>query len=202
MNTKKPPTIFASTVPHSPAVAAEQEILAAFTRVLAVHPDRETIFLRTIRQANTLVDTRALQALRNQMPRGGGGGSDGGDGSGGGGGGGGSGGNGGGGGNPPPAPPPQPIPPPTVTAFWWGLQFAFPEPALKGLLLSENIEAAALGVLSAALFEIPVAALVVAALAAAIAIQAQIYAAVDQGNGIYLSMLWIAPEVFVPTAIT
>jgi len=199
MNTQNPPVVFASALPHSPAAAAEQEILAAFTRVLAVHPDRETIFLRTIRQANTLVDARALQALRTRMPRGGGGDGDGGDGGGGGGGGGGG---SGGGGNPPPAPPPQPIPSPTVTAFWWGLQFAFPEPALKGLLLSENIEAAALGVLSAALFEIPVAALVVAALAAAIAIQAQVYAAVDQGNGIYLSMLWIAPDVFVPTAIT
>jgi len=200
MNLNNLPVTFSTALPASPASAAEQSIFAAFGRVLAVHPDREAIFLRTIRQANTLADANTLLGLRNQMPRGGGGGGDGGDG-GNGGGGKGGGNSGGGGGNPPPPPPAPPPPPPTVTAFWWGLQFTFTEPALKGLLLSDNIEAAALGVLSAALFEIPIAAIIVAALAAVIAIQAQVYAAVDQGNGIYLSMLWIAPEVFVPTAI-
>jgi len=109
---------------------------------------------------------------------------------------------------PSPAPGPSPVPPappdvnpPTINVFWWGIQFVVEEPALKYVLSIDGIAGAVEGFLAAAAAAAPPADLIVGALALYFAVEAAVITAVDQGKGVYLSMTWIAPGLFLPTSI-
>ena len=147
-------------------------------RVILADPAGRAALAKTISSAiATLTSQSSSVAIQpNDRPR-----SDGGD----------EGGGGGGGGTAPNV---------EVNLLWWGVQVVFPEPTVRYLLGIAGIEGALLGALgllpafAAVPWLIPV-------LAAYIAVQAILIGLVDQGNGVYLSMLWVAPGIFVPTSI-
>jgi len=99
--------------------------------------------------------------------------------------------------------PPPPAPPPsaediTVEVFWWGFHFRIPESRMAywvagGLSVGGVLGAVAGTTGPAAPFLSLVAAYVVAEFETA--------KQVDVGNGVFISMTWFAPGIFVPTAI-
>ena len=68
-----------------------------------------------------------------------------------------------------------------------------------GLFADATALGAVLGPAIAAASTIPVAGWVLAALFVYLMAEWGICHAVDRGNGIYLSMTWVAPGIFVPT---
>ncbi len=86
----------------------------------------------------------------------------------------------------------------SVQAFWWGFHFVIPEKVMNqwetgGTSVASFIAALAPVTGPAAPF--------VALAAAYVAAEFGLMKAVDRGRGVYLSMLWIVPGVFVPTSI-
>jgi hypothetical protein len=99
----------------------------------------------------------------------------------------------------PPVPPQEPAPARIlVHTFWWGFHFKIP------VLLMDHWNA--VGVTVAEILNLVAgftgpAAPFVSALATYIAANFQLAKQVDQGYGVYVSMSWFAPAVFVPTPI-
>jgi hypothetical protein len=99
-------------------------------------------------------------------------------------------------------PPPPPAPPPpariTVEAFWWGFHFRIPEDLLStwvavGFSVGEILDVVADATGPAAPF--------VDLAATYIEEEFDVARRVDQGNGVFVSMSWFAPGLFVPTPI-
>jgi hypothetical protein len=87
----------------------------------------------------------------------------------------------------------QPI---TVEAFWWGFHFVIPHDALHSILIGGNAVNTFVELLGP---ETGPAAPFVEIAAALVGKMLDIMRDMDVGNGIYFSMTWIAPGVFVPT---
>lgn len=107
-----------------------------------------------------------------------------------------------------------PTQPPTyAAAFFWGFHIVIPHEAMVYLDTAIGIgliaDAAALGavmgkaiaaaVAAGAAASVPIAGWILAGVFLQLMATWAICHAVDKGNGIYLSMLWIAPGIFVPT---
>lgn len=95
----------------------------------------------------------------------------------------------------PPAPPPVAI---TVQTYGWGFHFVVPEALMQdwtgaGLAVAEVVQFAATFAGPAAVF--------VEALGEYLEAEFDLAKAVDKGNGVYVSMSWFAPALFVPTPI-
>jgi hypothetical protein len=95
--------------------------------------------------------------------------------------------------SPPPVPPPEPI---TAEAFWWGFHFIIPETLMDewtqtGVAVGKVIQAASTFAGPASIF--------VNLFGAFVEAEFQLCRAVDQGNGVFVSMCWFAPGIFVPT---
>lgn len=92
------------------------------------------------------------------------------------------------------------VTPPSVEYFWWGFHIVYPEDTVKYAIAADGVDAAVFGLLAAVIAgpAMPF----IAALAANFAIEAALIPAIDQGKGIYQSMLWVAPGIIVATAIT
>jgi hypothetical protein len=101
----------------------------------------------------------------------------------------------------PPPPPTIKIPPIPVNTFWWGCHWYISEDGLKAISTGLAIEGGVVSVIVAALGAPPFPVNVfLAALAAYIAAEFALMKAVDKGKGVYISMTWFAPGVFVPTS--
>ena len=186
------PTPMSSLLPFAFSGAtvsnAEVEALAAIGRIAAVHPARFDAIAAGAAFANDKNNQASVQSLTlhpNLRTNTGDGGPTGGS-SGGGSGGGSSGGTTNNSGV-------------QANLFWWGFQIVLPEAALKQLATASNIEKAASMLVTAALLAVPVQVPLVAAIAAYIALELTLIAAVDKGNGVYISMSWLLPGIFVPT---
>ena len=99
---------------------------------------------------------------------------------------------------------PYPTQPPTYAeAFWWGFHVVIPHEAMQWLDVAFGsgliANAAALGAVIGPTLSVPVAGWVLAALFVYLMAEWGLCHACDKGNGIYLSMTWIAPGIFVPT---
>lgn len=116
-------------------------------------------------------------------------------------GGGGDGGGGGGGGTgTATSGPPDPLP---AEAFWWGFHI-YVSHANIGWALGANGAAAAVGALAAVFSAIPVVQFIGWALAAWFFANLVVMSAMDaanNGRGVWISMLWVAPGIFVPTPV-
>ncbi len=86
----------------------------------------------------------------------------------------------------------------TVQAYWWGFHFVVPEPVMAQWTAGGTTLA---GVVAAIAGSTGPAAPFVAAGAAYIAAEIGLMKAVDHGKGVYVSMSWFAPGIFVPTSI-
>lgn len=86
----------------------------------------------------------------------------------------------------------------TVEAYWWGFHLRVPEILMSSWLAGGLSAGAVVGAIAGATGP---AAPFVAAAGAYITAEFNAAAEVDQGNGVYISMSWFAPLVFVPTAI-
>jgi hypothetical protein len=86
----------------------------------------------------------------------------------------------------------------TVQAFWWGFHFVVPE----GVMAQWTAGGVTLaGVIAAIAGSTGPAAPFVAAGAAYVAAEVGLMKTVDRGKGVYVSMSWFAPGIFVPTSI-
>jgi len=103
---------------------------------------------------------------------------------------------------------PYPTQPPTfVEAFFWGVHLVIPHEAMiwldtafgLGLIGDAAVLGAVLGPAIAAATAVPVAGWVLAGLFVVLMATWGACHACDRGNGIYLSMLWVAPGILVPT---
>lgn len=109
---------------------------------------------------------------------------------------------------------PPTIPAPTVSYFWWGFQVKLSSEAVRWYVGGENTAAGLSGV-AGAVYPITDAAVALVAaggstgpgvvffavLAAYLVAEASLIQAADKGKGVYLSMSWFAPAVFVPTSV-
>lgn len=87
----------------------------------------------------------------------------------------------------------------STEAFWWGFHIVFPEPTLKLLLSGAGVTSTLAGAFAAvpAVAAVPPAAFLVVAAAAAFALEGIAIAAIDQGNGVYLSWSWVQVPMLV-----
>lgn len=88
--------------------------------------------------------------------------------------------------------------PPITRAFWWGFHIECSSQGLRDFLSVAdpiNAIAKAIGPMTG-----PAAPFVLAA-AAFIAASLQLLRNLDRGNGVYISMSWFAPGVFIPTTV-
>lgn len=84
-------------------------------------------------------------------------------------------------------------------AFWWGFHIEISHEDLQAFLGGANAVNAIVAAIGGG---IPSPAAPFIALAAAfVAATLGVLAALDKGRGVYISMLWIAPGVFVPTTV-
>jgi len=90
---------------------------------------------------------------------------------------------------------PQPI---TVEAFVWGFHFVIPHDALQVILISADAVNTFVELVGP---ETGPAAPFVEAAAVLVGEMLDMMRNMDTGRGIYFSMLWLAPGVFVPTPI-
>jgi hypothetical protein len=97
------------------------------------------------------------------------------------------------------------FPPLPVHYFWWGFNIELNEDAVRVLTASEGtsgigagLVSAIIGVLAAGAATGP-AVIFFAAIAAYMAAEVGLILSVDRGNGVYLSMAWLAPGIIVPT---
>ncbi|WP_210583099.1 hypothetical protein [Streptomyces sp. GESEQ-35] len=87
----------------------------------------------------------------------------------------------------------------TVRAFWWGFHVEIDHPSLESILNSADAVNALVGMIGGA---IPSPAQPWIVLAAQFVAGAhQLLRSLDRGQGIYISMSWFAPGVFVPTSV-
>jgi hypothetical protein len=86
----------------------------------------------------------------------------------------------------------------TVQIFWWGFHFVIPEPVMVAFEKSSPTPASfAAGITG---HVAPVAPFAMLA-GAYVATELELMKAVDRGRGVFLNMAWLAPGVFVSTAI-
>jgi hypothetical protein len=86
----------------------------------------------------------------------------------------------------------------TLQAFWWGFHFAIPTPFIAAL---EGDGVAAFALASSIRSSAGPAAPFVPLADAYVATELALIRAVDRGRGVHLSMAWLAPGIFVSTAI-
>ena len=94
--------------------------------------------------------------------------------------------------------PAAPATPVTVEAFWWGFHFVIPHDALQVILFSGNAVNTFVELIGP---ETGPAAPFVELAAALVGKMLEIMRDMDTGKGIYFSMTWLLPGVFVPTPI-
>ena len=85
-----------------------------------------------------------------------------------------------------------------VEAYPWGFHFRIPESVMGQFTDTGSAAAKFTGAIAP--FTGP-AAPYIAAAAAYCALEMSLMKSVDHGRGVYLSMLWVAPGVFVPTSL-
>jgi hypothetical protein len=103
----------------------------------------------------------------------------------------------------PPGPPGPPPPPPQpgavkVEAFWWGFHFVFPHDVLVYITTTADVINTVVELIGP---ETGPAAPFVELAAALVQKMIDNMRNMDVGNGIYFSMTWLLPGVFVPTPI-
>jgi hypothetical protein len=86
----------------------------------------------------------------------------------------------------------------TVHAYWWGFHLVVPEPVMTQWTAGG---ATVGGVIAAIAGATGPAAPFIAAAAAYVAAEFGLMKTVDKGRGVYVSMSWFAPGIFVPTSI-
>ncbi|ULR55594.1 hypothetical protein [Streptomyces deccanensis] len=87
----------------------------------------------------------------------------------------------------------------TVRAFWWGFHVEIDHPTLGQILDSADTVNTLVGTIGGAIFS-PAQPWIVL-VAKFVAGAHQLLRGLDRGNGIYISMSWFAPGVFVPTTV-
>lgn len=96
-------------------------------------------------------------------------------------------------------PAPQDVGGVTVRAFWWGFHIEIDHPSLESILTSADAVNALVGMIGGA---IPSPAQPWIVLAAQFVAGAhQLLRSLDRGQGVYISMSWFAPGIFVPTSV-
>ena len=169
----------------------EREALDAIGRVLTTTPEGRAAVAASMLTAMSSASTVFASRLRTQLrPVDTGDGSDSGQG-----------GPGSGTGAPtsPGPPPPAVQDGVSVVSFWWGWQISFNETATRWIEGIAGSQSAAFGLMAATSAALPPLSIFSAAVSAWLATETAVIAAVDRGNGIYLSMSWIAPGMFIPT---
>jgi len=97
---------------------------------------------------------------------------------------------------------PVPTPKSHANIFWWGLQIAVVESDLERIAASANIQLAAHQIASSVLTPLAIGEIFISEIASFLSINSLILHVVDRGNGVYITMSWLAPGIFVPTAIS
>jgi len=87
----------------------------------------------------------------------------------------------------------------TVRAFWWGFHIEIDHPSLESILTSADSVNALVGMIGGT---IPSPAQPWIVLAAQfVAGVHQLLRSLDRGQGVYISMSWFAPGIFMPTSV-
>ncbi|MEQ1730996.1 MAG: hypothetical protein ABL982_21720, partial [Vicinamibacterales bacterium] len=103
-----------------------------------------------------------------------------------------------GGGSPEPGPITPATPPILTEVFWWGFHFVIPHQTLQDIVLAGDVANTVVSLIGPGTGP---AAPFVALAAALVGKMLETMRSMDAGNGIYFSMAWLLPGVFVPTPI-